>query len=186
MDSASPPEEGVELVRFEPEAATEAVRRHLTALDRGVERLSGREAEVERRLVLRPAQPAVEPDQPAAGLAVVVVHFEQMPSIGQVRAALDRNFPGGGENVIVQTYGAKESQQIMIRAAQTGRESGADLGRTADDLARLVRDGELRYIYWNAGGRGMGTNSEISAWVADSCSPVQGFDTSTQNAGAPV
>jgi hypothetical protein len=62
---------------------------------------------------------------------------------------------------------------------------GQDKVVSADDLARMVQDGELRYIYWNADGRGLGTNSEISAWIASSCSPVQGFDTSTQNAGAP-
>lgn len=63
---------------------------------------------------------------------------------------------------------------------------GQDNVVTADDLARLVSDGELRYIYWNSDGRGgMGTNFDISTWVESSCTPVQGFDTSTQNSGAP-
>jgi 4-amino-4-deoxy-L-arabinose transferase-like glycosyltransferase len=62
---------------------------------------------------------------------------------------------------------------------------GQDDVVSADDLARLVSNGELRYIYWNSVGRGMGTNSKISTWVESSCTPVQGFDTSTQNSGAP-
>ena len=62
---------------------------------------------------------------------------------------------------------------------------GQDNVVSADDLARLVADGELRYIYWNSAGRGAETNSDISSWVESSCTPVQGFDTSTQNSGAP-
>ena len=34
-----------------------------------------------------------------AGGTVVIVKFEQPPSVQQVRAALDKSFPGGGENV---------------------------------------------------------------------------------------
>ena len=62
---------------------------------------------------------------------------------------------------------------------------GQDNVVSADDLAKLVADGELRYIYWNSNGRGAGTSSDISTWVESSCTPVQGFDTSTQNSGAP-
>ncbi len=62
---------------------------------------------------------------------------------------------------------------------------GQDNVVTAESLALLVKDGELRYIYWNAIGRGPGTNSDISSWIASSCNPLQGFETSTQNAGAP-
>ncbi len=69
---------------------------------------------------------------------------------------------------------------------------GQDRVVTADDLSRMVADGELRYIYWNSsrgGFRGFGGNSanqsEISSWVASNCTPVQGFNTQTQNSGAP-
>jgi 4-amino-4-deoxy-L-arabinose transferase-like glycosyltransferase len=62
---------------------------------------------------------------------------------------------------------------------------GQDNVVSANDLASLVAGGELRYIYWNSGGRGTEANSEITTWVEASCTPVQGFDTSTQNAGAP-
>ncbi len=56
---------------------------------------------------------------------------------------------------------------------------------TADELTQMVSAGELRYVYWNGTGRGIGTNSDISSWVASSCTAVQGFDTATRNAGAP-
>ncbi len=62
---------------------------------------------------------------------------------------------------------------------------GQDQVVTAADLARLVSSGELRFIYWNTIGRGVGSNSDISSWVTSSCTLVNGFDTATQNAGAP-
>ncbi len=63
--------------------------------------------------------------------------------------------------------------------------NGEDQVVGADDLGQMVSNGELRYIYWNGDGRGIGTNSEISPWLASSCKAVQGFDTATRNAGAP-
>jgi len=63
--------------------------------------------------------------------------------------------------------------------------NGQDQVVTTEDLTQMVNDGELRYIYWNGDSRGIGTNSDISAWVAFSCKAVQGFNTETRNAGAP-
>ena len=62
---------------------------------------------------------------------------------------------------------------------------GQDDVVSADDLSRMVNNGELRFIYWDANGRGAEANSEISTWIASACTTVKGFDTSTQNAGAP-
>jgi hypothetical protein len=63
--------------------------------------------------------------------------------------------------------------------------NGQDDVVSAEDLARMVSTGELRYIYGNGEGRGAGGDSDISAWVTSACTPVEGFNTSTQNAGAP-
>lgn len=63
--------------------------------------------------------------------------------------------------------------------------NGKDQVVTAGDLAQMVSDGELRYVYWSAGGRGMDTSSDISSWVDSSCTAVRGFDTATQNASTP-
>ncbi len=65
---------------------------------------------------------------------------------------------------------------------------GTDQVVTADDLARLVADGKLRYVYWGGGGGGPdgpGGQSDISTWVTTRCTPVEGFETVTRNAGAP-
>jgi len=62
---------------------------------------------------------------------------------------------------------------------------GQDQVVTTDELAQMVQQGELRYIYWGAGGSGLGAQSDISSWVASTCTAVIGFDTTTRNTGAP-
>jgi len=62
---------------------------------------------------------------------------------------------------------------------------GIDAVVTSDQLAQLVSDGDLRFIYWNARGGGFGAQSNISSWVSANCSVANNFDTSTQNSGAP-
>jgi len=64
--------------------------------------------------------------------------------------------------------------------------SGQDSVVSAEDLAQMAKNGELRYIYWGGGGGGLNSgNSDITSWVTSSCKAVQGFETTTQNAGAP-
>ena len=65
---------------------------------------------------------------------------------------------------------------------------GRDPVVTSEDLQRLVDSGELRYIYWNGQGGGPaggGDQSRLSTWVRSTCTAVPGFNTNTQNAGAP-
>jgi 4-amino-4-deoxy-L-arabinose transferase-like glycosyltransferase len=62
---------------------------------------------------------------------------------------------------------------------------GQDQVETNASLSKLIADGDLRYIYWDGQGRGFGGQSDISTWVTSTCTPVQGFDTSTRNSGAP-
>jgi 4-amino-4-deoxy-L-arabinose transferase-like glycosyltransferase len=64
--------------------------------------------------------------------------------------------------------------------------NGQDEVETPQSLAQLVKDGELRFIYW--GGEGGGPNggrSDISSWMTSSCKEVQGFNATAQNDGAP-
>lgn len=61
---------------------------------------------------------------------------------------------------------------------------GSDQVVTVDELAQMVAQGELRYVYYS-GRSNRGGQDCISTWVTANCSVVQGFDTSTQNAGAP-
>jgi preprotein translocase subunit SecF len=68
----------------------------------------------------------------------VILQFEQAASIDQVRSALDRNFPGGGQNVVVQSYGKAEQRQIMVRVPHTGKESGGELSRTSEEVQQAL------------------------------------------------
>lgn len=58
---------------------------------------------------------------------------------------------------------------------------GDDPVVAGDDLARLVAENELRYIYWGGGG----SKPDVSAWVTGHCAPVTGFESVIRNAGAP-
>ena len=69
-----------------------------------------------------------------AGGTVVIVEFERPMSVQEVRTALDKSFPGGGQNVIVQAYGDPSLRQVMIRVAQVGTESGSGLSTTAQQV----------------------------------------------------
>ncbi len=64
---------------------------------------------------------------------------------------------------------------------------GQDQVESSASLAQMVAEGKLRFIYWGGqgGGLGPGGQSDISTWVANTCTPVQGFDTATRNTGAP-
>jgi 4-amino-4-deoxy-L-arabinose transferase-like glycosyltransferase len=64
--------------------------------------------------------------------------------------------------------------------------NGNDAVETADSLASLVTDGKLRFVYWGGqGGPGGQSQSGVTTWVSSNCTLVQGYDTTTQNAGAP-
>lgn len=74
-----------------------------------------------------------------AGGTSVIAQFEQAPSVQQIREALARNFPGGADNAIVQTYGEPEQRQVMIRVPQVGAESGAALSSAAQQVEDALR-----------------------------------------------
>src|ERR1700757_1422071 len=67
-----------------------------------------------------------------AGGTVVIEKFDQAVSVDQVRQALDRFYPGGGQYSVVQSYGDPAQRQIMIRVPQVGGESGQSLSGMAD------------------------------------------------------
>lgn len=74
-----------------------------------------------------------------AGGTEVIVQFEQAVSVQQVRAALDKSFPGGGQNIIVQTYGEPAQRQVMIRVPEVGAESGASLSSKAAQVENALK-----------------------------------------------
>jgi preprotein translocase subunit SecF len=78
-----------------------------------------------------------------AGGTAVIAQFDQTPSIDAVRNALNRNFPGGGENAVVQAYGDPSLRQVMVRVPQVGAEQGASLSTTAQAVEAALRKGNL-------------------------------------------
>ncbi len=78
-----------------------------------------------------------------AGGTVVVEQFEQPTSVQQVRSVLDRFFPGGGQNAVVQAYGDPSQRQVMIRVPHAGAEAGTSLSATAQQVEEALRKGTL-------------------------------------------
>ena len=76
-----------------------------------------------------------------AGGTAVIVQFEQPTSVQQVRSALDKSFPGGGENIIVQTYGDPSQRQVMIRVPHVGAEQGTSLSSTKQQVVDALTKG---------------------------------------------
>ena len=78
-----------------------------------------------------------------AGGTAVIMQFDQAPSDDAVREALNRNFPGGGQNAVVQSYGDEAQRQKLVRVPQVGEEAGASLGATAAAVEDAMRKGNL-------------------------------------------
>jgi preprotein translocase subunit SecF len=78
-----------------------------------------------------------------AGGTAIVAEFDQTPSIDAVRQALNRNYPGGGEDAIVQNYGDPAQHRVMVRVPQVGGERGEDLSKVAKTVEDALRKGGL-------------------------------------------
>jgi preprotein translocase subunit SecF len=78
-----------------------------------------------------------------AGGTVLIEQFDRPVSVQQVRQALDRNYPAGGQNTVVQSYGPAASQQLMIRVPQVGAEAGTSLSNTAAAVESALRTGSV-------------------------------------------
>ena len=76
-----------------------------------------------------------------SGGTSVIAAFDQPTSVNQVRAALDKSFPGG--DVIVQTYDNPALRQIMIRVPTVGAESGKLLSSTQDAVVAALTKGGI-------------------------------------------
>jgi preprotein translocase subunit SecF len=78
-----------------------------------------------------------------AGGTAVIVQFDQPVSVQHVREALDKSFPGGGQNVVVQTFGNAAQRQMMIRVPHVGAESGASLSTTKQQVLAALKQGNV-------------------------------------------
>jgi len=78
-----------------------------------------------------------------AGGTAIIAQFDQTPSVEGVRSVLNQNFPGGGQNIMVTSYGDAAQRQVMVRVPQVGAEAGASLGATAKLAEDALRKGNL-------------------------------------------
>jgi preprotein translocase subunit SecF len=74
-----------------------------------------------------------------AGGTVVITQFEQATSVQDVRSALDKNFPGGGQYAVVQAYGDPSQRQVLVRVPSSGAESGQSLSKTKDNVVAALQ-----------------------------------------------
>jgi len=78
-----------------------------------------------------------------AGGTSVIEGFTQPVSIQQVRSAIDKGFPGGGSEAVINSFGDPSRNQVMIRVPTVGAESGTALSTTADTVEKALRDANL-------------------------------------------
>jgi preprotein translocase subunit SecF len=78
-----------------------------------------------------------------AGGTVLIERFDQNVSVQQVREALDRNYPGGGQNTVVQSTGDPSLHMVMIRVPQVGSETGAALSSEAGKVEDALKKGNV-------------------------------------------
>ena len=76
------------------------------------------------------------------GGTIVILKFQEMPSIQGVRSALSAGIQGGGD-AVVQQYGPAENRDIMIRVRRTGAEADGDLSREADAVVAALQQADL-------------------------------------------
>src|SRR6185503_18672138 len=69
-----------------------------------------------------------------AGGTVVIERFDGAVSVQQVREALDKNYPGGGQNTVVQAIGDPNAHMVMVRVPQVGSEVGTSLSAEAQKV----------------------------------------------------
>jgi preprotein translocase subunit SecF len=79
-----------------------------------------------------------------SGGTIVIVQFDQQPpDASTIRAAIERDLPGEGQNAIIQRYGLEAQNQVMIRVPSVGAESGAGLSQTADRAVNALKKAGL-------------------------------------------
>jgi preprotein translocase subunit SecF len=76
-----------------------------------------------------------------AGGTAVIVGFDQPTTVPQVRAALDKSFPGGAQNIVVQSYGDPSLREVMIRVPHVGAEQGTQLSQTKQQVLDALKNG---------------------------------------------
>ncbi len=83
-----------------------------------------------------------------AGGTVVIVQFDQPVSVEQVRAVLDRNYPGGGGNAVVQAYGDPAQRHGHdSRAAKSAPSRARRSARRPQQVEEALKKGNLGALH---------------------------------------
>jgi preprotein translocase subunit SecF len=77
------------------------------------------------------------------GGTAVIAEFDTAPSVEAVRNALSANYPSGGQDAIVQQYGAAEDRRILIRVQEVGAGGGDALSRTRSAVETALQSGNV-------------------------------------------
>jgi preprotein translocase subunit SecF len=78
-----------------------------------------------------------------AGGTIVIVKFQQHVPIDRVRAAVSTLPNGAGNDAVVQEYGESGQNQVLMRLAQTGEETGGKLSEVADIVVAALKQANL-------------------------------------------
>jgi preprotein translocase subunit SecF len=78
-----------------------------------------------------------------AGGTLVVLKFEQPTPIDRVRTAVSSMPNGLGNDAVVQQYGDRSGNEVMVRIAQTGGETEGNLSKVADTVVAALRQTNL-------------------------------------------
>ena len=78
-----------------------------------------------------------------SGGTIVILQFDQVPSSDRIRDAVGAVFPGGGQNIVVQSYGSAELRQVMIRVPKVGEEQGTGLSKVADTVVAALKSANV-------------------------------------------
>jgi preprotein translocase subunit SecF len=75
-----------------------------------------------------------------SGGSIVILQFDQAPpDPSAIRAALERDLPGEGQNSVIQRYGDAAARQLMIRVPSVGAEAGTNLSQSAERVIESVK-----------------------------------------------
>ncbi len=92
-----------------------------------------------------------------------------------------------GMKYLMAVPSAMQGADYVIATGRPVLYLGGFMGRdpvlTGEGLQQLIAQGQLRYIYSESGGGG--NPATVSSWIRTNCQAVEGFNTNTQNAGAP-
>jgi preprotein translocase subunit SecF len=78
-----------------------------------------------------------------AGGTSVIEQFDRPVSIQQLREAIDKGFPGGGGEAVINSFGDPGRNQVMIRVPTVGAESGTALTSTAEQVENALRQANI-------------------------------------------